>query len=275
MKKLACLIILWVSCGKIPAQPYFDIAGFTCWKIIPADDVEPDEYYGNASFAIPVRLDDKNMLAFTPFYERRILEAASGKKIHMHSTALPVTFLTHNSDTSYSISLTFIARSNSTDFRFNGDVFQAGSAVINTVRINRKLKLKFGLYYNREFFSDFFIPLAGLEWKINKRTNFFGVFPNLLKFEYRLFKGIYTGVSFKSITNSYRVGGEGNDYYKIEDNHFFIFTDINLPGKFVLGLEAGHTIFREFKSRNTTVDYSFSGEGFILKAGLFYRIRLY
>jgi hypothetical protein len=275
MKKLKWVILVWFVWGNVSAQPYFDIAGLNGWNIIPSNEVNPEEYYCNASLAIPIKLDEKNILAFTPFYERRFLETQSGKQINMHSTTLPVTFLTHNQDTSYSISLTFIARSNSTDFRFNGDVFQVGSAVVNTVRINNKLKLKFGLYYNREFFSDFFIPLAGLEWKINGRTNLFGVFPNLLKFEYRLRNGVYTGVTFKSITNSYRIGGDGNDYYKIEDNHFFVFTDINLPGKFVLGLEAGHTIFRKFNARNTTVDYSFSGEGFILKAGLSFRIRLY
>jgi hypothetical protein len=275
VKKLTWAFLIWIVWSNVSAQPYFDIAGLSGWNIISSDEKDPDEYYGNISLAIPVSLDEKNILAFTPFYERRFLEAWSGTQINMHSTTLPVTFLTHNQDTSYSISLTFIARSNSTDFRFNGDVFQVGGAVVNTVRINNKLKLKFGLYYNREFFSDFFIPLAGLEWKINSRTNFFGVFPNLLKFEYRLNKGVYTGVSFKSITNSYRIGSDGNDYYKIEDNHFFLFTDIYLPGKFVLGLEAGHTIFRKFNSRNTTPDYSFSGEGFILKAGFFYRIRLY
>jgi hypothetical protein len=134
-------------------------------------------------------------------------------------------------------------------------------------------KIKFGLYYNREFFSDFYIPLAGVDWKINERTYLFGVLPNCMKLEYRLRKSLYAGLTFKSITNSYRYRNQ-QGYFKISDNHLTVFSDFYLPGNFAIALEAGHTLFREVKNRSSFVAENATSDGFLIKAGVYYRIRL-
>src|SRR5687768_9437308 len=92
VKKLTWAFLIWIVWSNVSAQPYFDIAGLSGWNIISSDEKDPDEYYGIISLAIPVSLDEKNILAFTPFYERRFLETRSGTQINMHSTTLPVTF---------------------------------------------------------------------------------------------------------------------------------------------------------------------------------------
>jgi hypothetical protein len=164
-------------------------------------------------------------------------------------------------------------RVNSTNLSFENENWQMGGAILNTIRIRQHLKIKLGIYYNREFFSDFFIPLAGVEWRINDRTNLFGTLPNSLKFEYRISKRLYAGLIFKSITNSYREEAD-HGYYKIEDNHLGLYADFYLPGKFVFMIEAGNTILREFKNRSNTDYSSFSEDSFLFKTGLYYRIRL-
>jgi hypothetical protein len=60
---------------------------------------------------------------------------------------------------------------------------QAGGAVLLTYKKHPDLKYKFGLFYNREFFGNFFVPLAGIDWKINNRLQLFGVLPGNLVLE--------------------------------------------------------------------------------------------
>ena len=51
---------------------------------------------------------------------------------------------------------------------------------------NQYVSFKFGLYYNKEFFGNYFMPLIGLDWKIDAKNNLFGVLPGYMIFEHRV-----------------------------------------------------------------------------------------
>ncbi len=162
---------------------------------------------------------------------------------------------------------------NSTRLGIDEESAQTGGAFVQSVRVSNKVKLKAGLYYNREFFGDFVLPLAGIEWRMNNRMWMYGLLPNSMRMEYKISKELYTGIAFKSITNSFRYKDEPG-YFKWQDNHAGIFTDWYLPGKFVLSAEAGHTLFRKLSNRSRDNFHSFKQDGVIFKVGIYYRIRL-
>ncbi len=272
--RMVVLFILWSMPVMISAQPYFDVGGFTGWHI-PGKGAAatPTETYGIAFVSIPVNVSSGSKIVFSPFQENRILNYSdSDLRLKLHSTALPLTFLHSSKDSSWSFTVTFIPRYNSEGFHFKNEFFQAGGAFINVVRINPHLKIRFGLYYNREFFSDYFVPLAGLDWQINPRLQLFGAIPNVMKLEYKMKKYLYGGIAFKSITNSYKAAN-GLGYYKLEDNHLSLYADCYLTQHLVFMAEAGHTVLRKFQNRTENTFQNFKKDGLIFKAGIYYRIR--
>ena len=120
------------------------------------------------------------------------------------------------------------------------------------------------------------IPLAGIDWKINNNNYLFGLLPGRLTFEHRLNNSLYTGATFRAITNSYRLNN-GN-YLRIDDNQISLYLDY-YPAKHVaITLEPGYGIFRKLRSgnghnKNYISDYNWN-DGAFIKLSAAYRIRL-
>lgn len=259
---------------KGDCQPYFDAAALTGWYVPQGEKNEkPSETHLLAAVSVPVNLNKNDKLVVSPWYDHRYLRySEKSKSLLLRETGFPLTFLHTNNDSSWSFTATIIERANSSDFRFEGDVFQLGGAFINTIRLRPNFKIKFGLYYNKEFFGHYFIPLAGIDWKINDHLNLFGIIPNYLKLENKLNKNLYFGLLYRSITSSFRNHGEAG-YYKLEDNHLGIYADVYLTKNIVLMADAGRTFFRQLTNKTGTDFPGFEKDGFIFKAGMFYRVR--
>lgn len=270
LRIITCSLLL--CCSLIArAQPYFDPVSLNASH-------QPGirgtgETSAGLGLALPVRLPGNVMMVFSPFIEKHDL----GFPIHtdyrgLFSTGLPVTALFFRNDSSWVINTTVIVRNNADWFHFPGDGWQLGGVMLHTFKIREGFKLKGGLYYNREFFSDYFVPLAGIEYKFNPRLQLFGTIPNEMKLEYKFGKRFYGGVAYTSITNSYRMAEPGS-YVKIQDNHIGLFADFYVTRKLVLMAEAGHTIMRSVRIRNAEYPFSRNGDSFIAKAALIYRVR--
>lgn len=136
------------------------------------------------------------------------------------------------------------------------------------------LKYKLGVYYNREFFGTFILPLLGIDWNINDRTNLFGILPGNMTLEYKINSSLYGGINFKSITNSFRF--DGLTFLKVSDNYLKLFLDYYLIKKIVISFEAGRSILRKYSigHENEPLIRIDLNDGLLLKAGLAYRIRL-
>jgi len=223
----------------------------------------------------PLELGKGNKLILSPFYEYRTIRPDGNFKDHtFNGVAIPLTWLHYFRDSVWSFTLTMLPRTNGHAAEINGTAMQYGGALVNTVRLKREFKLKFGLYYNREYFSDFFIPLAGIDWKINSRLNLYGILPGSMKLEYRFSKWFYSGLVFKSITNSYRYK-EIDGYVKVSDNQAGLFADFYLPNNITIVSEAGYTLFKKISNRSSgEVLKTLKGDGALFKLGIAYRIRL-
>ncbi len=175
--------------------------------------------------------------------------------------------------------------------RWNGEAsiqfkegFQAGGAGLMTYKKRPGLQFKFGIYYNREFWGNFFIPFLGLDWTINNKQRLFGVLPGYLTYEYRISKRI-PGVEIsahlripKCLGNYYSLPPI-SDFIRIDDNQLGVYTDFYLSPKFVLNAEAGYSILRKVRTGygNTSKDeYIVMSENSApyVRIALQYRIRL-
>ncbi len=118
--------------------------------------------------------------------------------------------------------------------------FQLGVFSMFTVTASEKFRYKFGLYYNKEFFGNFFIPLFGIDWKVTDRFLIYGTLPNSMKFSYALAPSkINAGVAFRSLTRSYR-GEDVNTFVRYNELQLKSFLDFYVTPKNVVFLEVGY-----------------------------------
>jgi len=279
MPKFYLFLLVIVACfcsSTTTAQPYFDVAGISGWQMpqgLNGDHVT--ETMGTVFVSAPIDINKRTKLILSPFYQSRLLKKeATGQTETLKSLSLPVTWMYQPPDSTWTFLSLVAFRTNSTQFRFNGEVFQIAGAVLVHYRVNPDLVLKGGLYISREFFGTFFIVLAGVEWKINDRLHLFGLINSKLRLEYQFTKKFYGGFEFRAVNNSYREDGYGG-YYKISDNHLAAFADIGIAKNLVWNIDAGHTMLRYIKSRNGADFPEINKDGFVFSTGVSYRIRFY
>ena len=161
--------------------------------------------------------------------------------------------------------------------------FQMGGIFLQNYSCNDRLKLKAGLYYNREAFGNFFVPLAGLDWKVTDRINLYGILPTSYKIEFILIRDkLYSGLNFKSVTRSFRLSMvQNHDYVRYDEMQLKIFLDYFLYKKILLFGEIGYAIgktplqYLSGTKKNTEKNqvYTPLKNGLVLNIGIAYRMR--
>jgi hypothetical protein len=120
------------------------------------------------------------------------------------------------------------------------DVFQIGAYSLFTVTESEKFRYKFGLYYNREFFGNFFVPLVGIDWKVSDLLTIYGTLPNSMKFSYAVAPSrVNAGLAFRSLTRSFR-GEDVNTFVRYNELQFKTFFDFYITKKNVVFVEGGY-----------------------------------
>ena len=255
------IIIVGLS-SKISAQPFVDIVSFnyqtfnTTYKDIP-------------TFAFPItgknKTDNYSLNLFIPKEFKNGNAFLFRINSEMINSTISHTYFV--SDTSYSkqlasvsmpIGFQFVSKNKkwktvaliipkiASDFKdaVNNKDYQLGGIVIENYVVNENLKIKAGLYYNREAFGDFYIPLVGVDWKINRRVYLYGILPTNYKIEFNIIKNrLYAGLCFKSYTRSFRLSGEHNyDYVRYDEEELKIFVDCFVYKKILVFAEVGYTL---------------------------------
>jgi len=162
--------------------------------------------------------------------------------------------------------------------------FQYGGIFLQHFIPNNKLKIKAGLYYNKEAFSDFYVPLFGVDWKVNDRIYMYGILPTNYKIEFNILKNkLYTGVNLKFFTRSFRLAKSSNyDYVRYDEAQVKLCLDYFVVPKVLIFAEAGYTFGKnpwqyqygtKETNYNTNPVYAPMSNYPIFNFGLAYRIR--
>ena len=223
--KLAFLLFLFLlQNGK--AQPYVDIANFNYQNFSAVNKKNPalenkTEIYSLGVF-LPKELKNGNTLLFRINSESikssitpRIDEVATISSI---SIALGYQWLSKNKKwKSVLMGIPKVASDFKSAIRCRD--FQYGFLFIQNYKWSSNLQLKAGLYYNKEAFGDFFVPLVGVDWKASDRWQFFGILPTNYRIEYAIAKKKwFTGVNFKAFTRSFQLStAQKSDYVRFDE----------------------------------------------------------
>jgi hypothetical protein len=279
------LLFLLLQHG-LRAQPYLDVAGVR-YRTNPAGGILRQSFaqnkytYASAGVNLPLVLKDSSILMWSPALECWQVKSRALPQVpnNLRGIALPLTFVKPLS-TVWTATVLAIPRWNGAEhFGFENN-FQMGGAVLMARKKAENLTYKFGVYYNREAFGHFVMPLLGIDWRPLPTLRVFGVLPGNAVVEKKVSKAFYYGLSFRAVTTSYSFSSPVDlpSFIRIDDNTVQAFADLYFTKNIVLNAELGHSLFRRFRvgyedaSEKYFIKEKFN-DGPLARLSLLYRIR--
>ena len=284
------LIFALGICFASNAQPYIDLAS-AYYSLSPGKGLNESNQlkkfnHFRGQLTVPIIFKkDSSVLLINPVFETRWISLEESQGTKSPNGLFVLVSFTKKLNDRWSVMLGGIPRWNGEGSISTSEKFQMGGVFWVTRTIHPQLKVRAGLYYNKEFFGNFFMPVLGIEWKINKRSYLFGNLPSSLTYENRLNSFVSVGGVFRTFPNSYRIiplsNYPENDYYRTTDIQLGAFSDFYLTKKIVFTVEGGYAVYRKLRNgeedgggRDTEITLSDKGNYYI-RASLQYRLRFY
>ncbi len=282
------MFLLFINIGK--AQPYVDIANFN-YQNFSATNRDNSALKNNTEIYslgvfLPHELKNGNTLLLR--INSELIQTSISPRLNtankVSSISLPLGYQWISENKKWKSVLIGIPKLAS-DFKspIDSEDFQYGMLFIENYKLNDKLQIKAGFYYNEEAFGHFFVPLIGVDWKPSDRWQFFGILPTNYKIEYSIMKKKwYTGINFKAFTRSFQLSESQNkDYVRFDEVVIKSFIEYYCFNNIVAYAEIGQSLGKppvQYKSDSNEQSYlnpNFSSLNnyLIFSFGLAYRIR--
>lgn len=225
---------------------------------------------------LPIKIRNKTYLLLSPYYENWQIDSGSVQQMipALHGLALPIGLMIPLKNKKWVIVATVVPRTNGEKL-FADNTFQFGGAGFVSYETKPGKKIRAGVYMNSDFFGFFFMPLLGADWKMNDRNYFFGLLPGRFTWEHKFNSFLYGGITFRAITNSYRLLNK--QYVRIDDNQLSLFLDAYPAKRVCFTVEPGYGVFRKLRAGIEKREYFKTenwGDGLFIKLSASYRIRL-
>jgi hypothetical protein len=261
---------------QLCAQPYVDPFQFRYTNAFRNKNAYATPFtHVWAGSDVPLKLKEKTYLLLSPYYEGWNIDSATKKEIvpAVQSIAFPVGVILPLND-KWSLNVMPILRTNGQHL-FKEKTMQFGGVTFATYAVTPQKKFRFGIYMNQEFFGLFVWPLLGTDWKLSKNDYLFALLPGRLTYEHRWSDRWYGGVTFRALTNSFRL--DSGNFVRVDDNQVSLYMDIYPASKWCITLEPGYGVARKIRTGADTKTYSSvknMGDGFFIKLSTSYRIRM-
>jgi len=276
-------------CLEIAAQDYIDLAKLH-YTTTPTNNF--DSIDGNTSvteigadITLPIKLNDKNAI-ITGFYWESL-------KVKLFPLSNNTTFSTINvklglnkkHSQKWSGTYLFLPKISSDLEEVSAKGFQFGGLVLMKYSKKDNFKYNIGLYYNKELFGSFFVPILGFYYKSpNKKFEANVSLPVWADVNYKLTHWFSIGSNFSSSVKSYYL--TNNDAYVVKKtNETYGYLQLKLKKSFLIQTKMGFSVGRSFKiyNQDDQVDLGLSAFRFgddrtvlnpTFKDGLVFKVRL-
>ncbi len=247
------------------SQPYVDLINFNNQRV---NTTYNDSFAGNnkmrnyaLNLTVPIKLDSQNTIIIRAFAENIVYSTTidAGQKIpftssttdqkltyssSLYATILPIGLQHQTKSGKWKYLLLAMPKLAGTiGEKVTSYNLQTGVFALVTKKVNDNLSVKGGMFYNREFSGNFFVPILSVDWRVNSRFKMYGTIPTFYKFEYAIKKQVvYSGISFRSYARSFLLKGPEHNYIRINDMSVKAFVDVYIKKKIVLYAEFGRMI---------------------------------
>ena len=258
------ILTLFISTLCVNAQPFVDIISFNSQHFISNySDSSKNKLYIQDNFLsvfIPKKFKNENVFLFRINTEQLTVNRydALQSKYQFYSLSAPIGVQLFSKNKQWKYVGIVIPKINS-DFKddLHND-FQLGGIALVSKIFNPHLEIKAGLYYNKEFFGNFFLPLAGIDWKINERYRMYGTLPSNFRFEIKLSSKWSAGIGFRAFTRSFRLSQNyNNNFVRINENQLKLYAEGFIFKNVALTVDVYQSISYRLMQKdniNTTLD---------------------
>lgn len=232
IKRISFFYVFAMSFLTVKAQPFVDVLQFNSQHVVSNyADSSKNPLYIQDNFLnvfIPKKFKNGNVLLLRLNTEQLTINryGTTYSQYQLYTLAMPIgmQFLSKNEKWKY---IGIIIPKLNSDFKDNlNRDFQLGAIGLVGKVFNPNLELKAGLYYNREFFGNFFLPLLGVDWKINNRFRMYGTLPSNFRAEMKLTQKWNMGFGFRAFTRSFRLSQNDNhNYIRINENQLKLYAE--------------------------------------------------
>lgn len=238
IRQLFIALLALVFCVEANAQYFIDIFSFNRQAYNVPNGAQTTDFFANAF--IPKVLKNGNTFFVRAHYEKLSLKR-DALTADFSSITLPVGMQVQLKNPKVKFTGLIIPKIAGADLGAPmSDIFQLGAYSLFTVTESDKFRYKLGLYYNSEFFGNFFVPLVGIDWKVSERFMVFGTLPQSMKASYSLFPNrVNAGLAFRSMTRSFKAEDAVN-YVRYNELQLKAFFDFYITRKNVVFLEGGY-----------------------------------
>lgn len=290
MKKKFLIFAFSYTCAtSLIAQPFTDIASLSAQQLNTKYENGLSKNTTTNYFAgllLPIKIDSNNTVIVRLNGEELVTKNTAYSPVKGHLYALTLGLGVQHYFTKKFSAVLILMPKIASDFseRFNAYDRQYGGSLLLQYKFGKNFRVKAGLFYNREPFGNFFVPLFGVDWQISPRWMLYGTFPLINRLEFKINEHFYTGVGARVYGRSYRLNSFWNhNYIWNQENQVKYFIDYYMTKKLVFYTELGRTLgygpkqFEFNKSRETPIEnnglYLPLQQGFFVNAGIAFRIR--
>lgn len=179
--------------------------------------------------------------------------------------ALPITYVTVLVPHRWKLSVTGITRYMILEETDRADWQLGGAFTFQRVK-SAALTWKFGAYANADAFGLFALPLLGIDWRINAKTNLFGMLPGNFTYERKSTHWLRWGGYYRAITTSF--GTRDGDFRRVDENTVGLFADLYFMKHMALRIETGHTALSQYQGGSLDPLYPPYGDGKYVDRGI-------
>lgn len=290
MNKTFLLLAFWfIFISSLNAQPFTDIASLSAQQLNTKYENGLSKNTTTNYFAgllLPIKIDSNNTVIIRLNGEELVTKNAAYSPVKGRLYALTLGLGVQHYFTRQLSAVLILMPKIASDFseKFNENDRQYGGSLLFQYKFGKNFRAKAGLFYNREPFGNFFVPLFGVDWQISPRWMLYGTFPLINRLEFKINNHFYTGIGARIYGRSYRLNSYWNrDYIWNQENQIKYFFDCYLTQKLVLYTELGRTLgygpkqILFDKSRANVVQnnplYTPIKQGFFINLGIAFRIR--
>ena len=288
---IACLFWGSLTIPHAFAQPFVDVISFNRQTMNTRTNNDSFDYKVKNTFAgitLPIRIDSGNY--FILRMNGEFLQCRADNRNGISSDASLKMFLLspgwqHTINKKLSFTWLILPKL-AYDFKSkpDGKDFQCGTSLLFQYKTRANFRYKAGVYYNREPFGNFFVPLIGADIQLNERNWIYGQLPLYFRYEHRFLKNLYSGLGCRFFGRSFRLNsGLNRSYVFMQENQVKYFLDYYLPANHVIYAEIGRTLnygLKRFADNEPRKERMYSPtvfsklqDGFFFNFGYAYRIR--
>lgn len=271
------------------AQPFVDILQMNHQYLSSTYVKDKQAHKTHNSFAnllLPIKLDSNHILILRCNTERmEYFRTADPNSPALFHTIIGGVGLQKQFTKKLNVTGIFMPRITSDwTAKLSNKDYQIGGSLLFQYKKKAGLRYKAGLYYNREPFGNFFVPLLGVDWNFRPKWWLYGNLPLSMRLEYQPHSRIYTGLGLRIYGRSYRLGPAWNySYLWNQENQLKYFVDVKISEKLVAYAELGKSLgyglkrYGDNQLRETPIEthpiFGDINQGYFLNLGMALRIR--